>query len=86
MSTRLARLNEGYTRLAIAITKQAANDYKDEYEWAKRLGRPTKKLIELEEWFNSIDGNIITMGQGKKIMEHIQNNRPIKSMWEDDDI
>ncbi len=86
MSTREMRINEGYIKLAIAITKQAANDYKDEHEWAKILGRPTRKLLALEEWFNSDDGNTITMGKGKMIMEHIQNNRPIKSMWEDDDI
>ena len=85
MDTRVERRNEGYTRLAIAITRQAAIDYKEEYERSKQLGRPTEEFLEVEAWFKSKDGKIITMGLGDIILNYIHKGYPITSIWDEDE-
>lgn len=75
--------DEAYTLLAIAITRQAALDYRTEYIKSIEQGKPTEELKSLEEWFNTGFGLLCSMDCGTPIMEGIKKNRPINDEWGD---
>lgn len=75
--TKLNNRNDGYILLAIAITKLAAIDYQQAYQKSLKEGCPNEELIELEKWFKSRRGRIISFNLGEVIMERIRNNETV---------
>lgn len=66
-----------YTNLAIAITRQAAEDYAKAYREYQETGRKRRECRELERWFKSSRGQIISFGKGELIMQRIRNGEPM---------
>lgn len=58
--------------LAIAITRQAAEDYEAELMMSRRKKNPTPKLVKLDKWFDSEFGQLCSFGNGQYIKEQIK--------------
>lgn len=65
-------LNQAYLKLTIAIVKQAARDYKEEYERYLQTGKKSKRFCEVENWLRHGDGMEFSFGKGEVIMEMIR--------------
>lgn len=79
----LAAKEYGYVLLAIAITRQAAKDYQSAYQQSLDERRTTRELAELEEWFRSPLGKLISLDMGETIMKRIQNHETVIEDWEE---
>ena len=77
MKSRYVSESDAYVLLAIAITRQAAKDYRRELRKSKKTGVPTSELKRLEQWFTSDFGTLCTMGTGEAIIWNIKNGVPI---------
>lgn len=68
----LRNLNEGYFLLAIAIVKQAADDYRMSYRRFLRSGIRNSTMVEIERWMTRGLGSILSLNRGKVILRQIQ--------------
>lgn len=76
--------DRAYIRLAIAVSKQAALDYEREWRRFKKTGIKSDEMLELEEFFTSDYGNLVTLGKGKEILTQIQSGVPVEEFDDED--
>ena len=62
----------GHERLAIAIVKRAAVDYRKDFERAARSGEKTSKQKRIERDLLSSWGDLITFNKGEYIVQQLQ--------------
>lgn len=62
----------GYELLAIAICKQAADDYAKELKISDKTGKKTHGAFLIERFFLSDWGDLLSFGQGQVIIEKVQ--------------
>ena len=67
----LKELPEGYFNLAVAIIRQAAIDYRDEYNLMKVTGYKSEDMLELEDWFRN-GCSYLSFACGEMIMQFIR--------------
>ena len=60
---------EGYERLRTEIVKSAVNDYKNALKKSKRIGCKCTEETELEKWFLSKWGQLLSGDNGEYIIE-----------------
>ena len=63
---------EGYERLRTQIVKSAVKDYENALRKSKRLGAACKEQRELERWFLSKWGQMLSGDNGEYIIEKCQ--------------
>lgn len=74
-------MDSGYEALAIAILNRAVADYRliaeelTEYMTASKLQYIERQLWELEQFFISDYGNILSRGMGKEIVRRLRQER-----------
>lgn len=73
----LDHLPEGYRRLAIAVVRQAAKDYRLEYNIFLKTGVRSPMLDEVERWLTHGEGQLYSLGKGEVIMEMIRKGAHI---------
>lgn len=71
--------DEGYTELAIAIVKQAADDYRRAYRRYLRSGNRNPTVDYIEDWLISGDGAILSFGKGAYILQTIRDEEDAKN-------
>lgn len=75
--------NEAYKLIAIAITKQAAQDYQALYQRSLEEGVEPWELKTLERWFTSPEGQMFSFGMGELIVEKIRKGEKVEE-WIDE--
>ena len=65
-------LPECYINLAIAVVQQVVDDYKGSYKRYLKRGVKSKRLLELEDWFENGEGHFYSLGKGLYIMKTVQ--------------
>lgn len=65
---------EGYVRLATAIVRQAARDYREAYLNSLARGYMTDEAKELKAWFTSSWGQNLSFGQGESIAKEVEED------------
>lgn len=73
--------DEGIEALAMAVAYQAALDYQEEFHKSKELGYATRELLDLEEFFASDYGNLITLNQGDLIRYNIHKGVKVEPKY-----
>jgi hypothetical protein len=63
---------DGYQMLAIEVVRGVAEDYREELIRCKQYQVKTPYCCELEKFFLSDYGQVLSMGTGKYIMEKIR--------------
>lgn len=61
-----------YDILAVEIIKQAVHDYREELRKSKSANKKTRECYQLERFFRSEYGQLLSMDKGEYIMEQIQ--------------
>lgn len=70
--------DEAYLLLAIAIVKQAADDYRVAYRRFLRNGNRNEILDEIEDWMLFGDGTILSLNKGAYILKTIREEEDEK--------
>ena len=70
--TELMSIEEGYLLLAIAIVKQAADDYRLAYRRFLRSGTKNPTMKRIEHWLLHDDGLILSFNKGEYILKVIR--------------
>lgn len=66
------RTVDGYEMLTVEILKLAAHDYRRELAKSKKANVKTRECHNLERFFRSEYGHLLSMGKSEYIMEKIQ--------------
>lgn len=68
----LTNRDEAYLLLAIAIVKQAADDYRFAYRRFLRSGNRNPTMDQIEHWMTRGDGTILSLNKGAYILTTIR--------------
>lgn len=74
----LTNLSDGYFLLAVAIVKQAADDYRIAYRRFLRTGVRNSTVIEIERWMLRGFGSILSLNRGRDILSRIQREEELR--------
>ena len=79
----LTNRDEAYLLLAIAIVKQAADDYRFAYRRFLRSGNRNATMDQIEHWILRGDGTILSLNQGAYILKTIRDEEDEKQVQRD---
>lgn len=76
--TELTNIEESYLLLAIAIVKQAADDYRSAYRRFLKSGTENPTMKKIEHWLLHGDGIILSFNKGEYILRVIREQEDKK--------
>ena len=77
-------IGDGLIRLGIGIVKQAARDYRDGWREYLLTGVKSPLLLEVERWFTSSHGKLLSYCNGEMIMRFVRENLDTVLIEEDE--